>query len=296
METINNEIDRTMKWLVLGGNGQLGTSLTKNLQDYGIEVSSLTKSDLNIADAKSVEIAIRRIGPTHIANCAAWTNVDLAETEIENCFKVNSEAVANICAAIRMSNIRLIQYSTDYIFNSTQQKYFSTSDIPNPINVYGKSKAHAESEVLSRLPNTGYIFRTSWLYGGSGKNFVNTIKTKAENFEKLNVVDDQFGQPTWVEDVSKRTIEIATRNIPAGIFHLTNSGITSWYGFAERILKECGLKQVSLSPIASSTLNLKAPRPSNSALSEDEWQSFGLPKMRHWTDALHEYISHASNR
>jgi len=296
VEAINSELIKGMKWLVLGGNGQLGLSLTSGLKKSGIDVTSLTKNELNIVEPGNVAKAIRDINPTHIANCAAWTNVDLAETEIDNCYKVNSEAVANICAAIGERNIKLFHYSTDYVFNSIEPKYFSSTDTPNPINVYGKSKARAESEVLERLPETGYILRTSWLYGGSGKNFVNTIRMKAENGESLNVVNDQFGQPTWVEDVSRRTIDVALGQIPAGIYHLTNSGTTSWYGFAESILRECGLDQVSLSPIASHTLNLKAPRPSNSALSEDEWQNFGFSKMRHWTEALHEYITLGSNR
>ena len=256
----------------------LGSDLLKKFSgEY--EVTGMDKEEIDIVSAKDCKNAVAEVNPEIVINAAAFTNVDGCEKARDACFAVNAEAVKNICEACRGRNIKIIHFSTDYVFDGTAIKPYEENDKCNPISAYGESKLAGE-RYLQTLSDNYLLIRTSWLYGVNGKNFVRTIleKANAKHFIQdtmakagaiqehpaiLTVVDDQIGSPTYTKDLAAAADLLISQN-QNGVFHVTNRGHCSWYEFAERILKEAGVDNVEVKPIKTYQLQRPAMRPAYS--------------------------------
>jgi dTDP-4-dehydrorhamnose reductase len=276
-----------MKILLFGHRGMLGTDLVSQLK-IKHEIIGLDKDEINIVSAAECKQAIKENVPDIIINAAAYTDVDGCETNKEECFAVNAEAVRNIAEACRDKNIRIIHFSTDYVFDGTGSEPYSEEHTCNPINTYGRSKLAGEI-YLQRLSDNYLLIRSSWLYGKNGNNFVRKIIEKAEKVNKLEVVDDQIGSPTYTKDLATAIDLLLDRSI-TGIFHLTNRGNCSWFQFAVKILQEAAIKGVQVAPIKSDKLMRPARRPLYSVLSNQKFIQETGKTMQPWQLALQDYL------
>ncbi len=282
-----------MKTVILGSKGMLGYELDKVFSNY--DPILLSKDDLDITDKDRVKFKINELKPELIINAAAYTGVDGAEENEELATKTNGHAVGYIVEASSKINATLVHFSTDYVFDGSKKQGYTEYDKPNPINAYGRSKLAGENEILRFPPATTagrqddklkyYIIRTSWLYGEHGKNFVDTMLSLSKKGELIKVVDDQFGSPTYTIDLALATRQIIEDKRPSGIYHRTNSGITSWYDFTKEIFNAFDVK-TDVAPCASNEFPRPAKRPKYSIL-----KSTKLPEMRPWQEALQDYKS-----
>ncbi len=276
-----------MRILLLGHKGMLGSDLLLKL-NLQHEVVGMDKEEIDIVSADECAKAIKETTPNIVINAAAYTNVDSCEAAKEECFAVNAEAVKNIAEACRNRNIRIIHFSTDYVFDGTARKPYKEDDQCNPINVYGESKLAGES-YLQSLADDYILIRTSWLYGVKGKNFVQAILEKAKTTPTLSVVDDQTGSPTYTKDLAAAVDLLISQNLK-GIFHVTNRGNCSWYQFAVKILQESGLDDVRVAPIKFDKLQRPALRPAYSVLSMQKFITTTGKTMQPWQLALQDYL------
>jgi dTDP-4-dehydrorhamnose reductase len=260
-----------MRILLTGKNGQVGWELQRSLPPLG-NVIALSRDELDLASADAIRKTMRDIKPDIIVNAAAYTSVDRAETEADLAMAVNGTAPGIIAEEALRLGAFLVHYSTDYVFDGTKNGPYQEDDVPNPLNVYGRSKLEGEKAIrATNVPH--YIFRTSWIYSAHGSNFVNTILRLAGKKSELKIVDDQIGAPTWARTIAIITAQ-ALKTKPctySGLYHLTAAGAVSWFGFAKAILAEAktmhpemGVPQ--LIPITTSEYPLPAKRPSNSQL------------------------------
>jgi dTDP-4-dehydrorhamnose reductase len=276
-----------MKILLFGHKGMLGTDLLSQLK-VKHDIIGLDKDEIDIVSAAQCKTAIEKNEPDIIINAAAYTDVDGCEANKEDCFAVNAEAVRNIAEACRGKNIRIIHFSTDYVFNGMGSEPYREDHICDPINTYGRSKLAGE-KYLQNLSNNYLLIRTSWLYGKNGKNFVRTIIQKAETTDKLEVVDDQIGSPTYTKDLAAAVDLLLDLNI-TGIFHLTNRGSCSWFQFAVKILQEAAIEGVQVAPVKSDNLTRPASRPFYSVLSNQKFIHKTGKTMQPWQLALQDYL------
>jgi dTDP-4-dehydrorhamnose reductase len=275
-----------MTWLILGGSGQLGIALSEELGHGGIVFKAWGRQELDITKAPIVRDVIAALSPSVIINCAAWTDVDRAESHEEMAFLVNSKGVENIATAAKACGAKFIQISTDYVFSGRSEKPWKEGDLKHPVSVYGRSKASGEDRALEIYSEGTYIIRTAWLYSPWGKNFAKTISKKALKSESVKVVNDQIGQPTSAIGLARSLIELTLSTAKPGIYHTTNSGEASWFDFAQEIYRLLG-KNVSLvESVGSDTYIRPAQRPSNSVLSNKSWIEAGLTPMSNWKSAL----------
>ncbi len=260
-----------IKTLIFGAGGMLGTELCAVFPD----AVKLEHRDLDIRDRDKVIETIEMNGPDVVINAAAYTAVDDCEDNRELAFDINGAAPGYIAEGCRREGAVLVHYSTDYIFDGSKKEYIE-SDSPNPINEYGRSKLMGETNIIENTDNYR-IIRTSWLYGAHGKNFVDTMLMLSARMDKVKVVNDQFGKPTYAFDLARKTKELVS--LPAGIYHITNDGVCSWYEFASAIIK-------NTVPCTSDEFPRKARRPKYSVLVNTK-----TAPMRHWRDALAEYLN-----
>ena len=293
-----------MRILLLGHKGMLGSDLLLKFSREH-EIIGMDKEEIDIVSISECKKAIEEIRPDIVVNAAAFTNVDCCETAKEDCFAVNAEAVKNIAGACRNKNIRIVHFSTDYVFDGTAKEPYKEDDKCNPINVYGESKLAGE-RYLQSLSDNYLLIRTSWLYGEKGKNFVGAIlekakaksfiddtlakaKAKPDNSSTLSVVDDQIGSPTYTKDLAAAVAVLIEKNAQ-GIFHLTNRGSCSWHQFAVRILQESGFNDIEVIPIKSDQLQRPAIRPAYSILSLQKFIQTTGKTMQPWQLALQDYL------
>lgn len=269
-----------MNVCLLGGTGQLGHELQKELRDENIYIFGRKDFDITNID-KSYEV-LKDVRPNVIIHAAAVTDVDLCEDRRDLAYKVNGKGTENIAEISNRLNARLIYISTDYVFDGEKGDSYNEEDMQNPINVYGKSKYCGELEVIKHLEKYN-IVRTAWLYGHKGKNFIKSILNLANNNSLLTVVNDQKGCPTYGLDLS-RAIKELLKSDEYGILHFVNDGCCTWYEFAEEI---CRIKNIEakIIPISSTDIQLKAKRPKNSSLNNNS-----SIKLRHWRDALEDFM------
>jgi dTDP-4-dehydrorhamnose reductase len=272
----------TLRYLITGANGMLGRDLQSALEDR--DVTALGRSDLDVTDSAAVAEAVA--GHDVVINCAAYTRVDDAEGDEATAFAVNAVGAGNLARAAAASDSRLVQISTDYVFDGRATTPYAESTPRAPISAYGRTKAAGEELVLEHDPDRSYIVRAAWLYGAHGPNFAKTMLTLADSRETWSVVDDQLGQPTWTADLASQLVKMLDADAPAGIYHGTNSGTATWYEFARAVLEESGLDPERITPTDSSSFVRPAPRPAYSVLGHDAWAAAGLPEMRPWRDAL----------
>ncbi|MEW6326945.1 MAG: dTDP-4-dehydrorhamnose reductase [Thermodesulfobacteriota bacterium] len=272
--------------MVLGAAGMLGTDVVRVLATAH-QVLPRTRNDWDITDPEACRADITAIKPDVVINCAAFTKVDDCESQPDKAFSVNGEAVKHIATACQAVKSRLIQISTDYVFDGAKGAPYREEDTPNPINVYGQSKLKGEEYALKIKGSL--VIRTSWLYGRNGPNFVDTILRLAKEKKSLTVVDDQFGSPTYTSDLAGAIARLVQKEL-TGIIHITNSGICSWYDFAWEILKIAGEKDISIAAIKTTGLNRPAKRPHFSALDNNRYISVTGQPLRPWPEALAEYL------
>lgn len=273
--------------LLLGHRGMLGNDLLVHLGGRH-DVIGMDKEEIDITSAVECKKAIAETKPDIIINAAAYTDVDGCEDHQDECLAVNAEAVKNIAGACQGKNIGIVHFSTDYVFDGKGSEPYKEDHACNPINAYGFSKLAGERYLLS-LSDNYLLIRTAWLYGKNGKNFVRTILKKAETTDKLEVVDDQIGSPTYTKDIAAAVGFLIEKNI-RGIYHVTNRGICSWFQFAVRILQESAITAVQVIPVKSDKLTRPAKRPLYSVLSNQKFVQTTGKTMQPWQLALQDYL------
>ncbi len=279
-----------MRVLVTGANGQLGSELVGlyaaragTSGDVGVGVD-LPEAD--ITDPTAVAEVFTRVQPDVVINCAAWTAVDAAEEQEAAALRVNGDAPRLLALACAERGAWLVQISTDYVFDGHAQTPYDEDATPNPQSAYGRTKLAGEIAVREHLPERHYIVRTAWLYGVRGANFVKTILKAQADRGSVSVVDDQVGQPTYARDLAAQIVALLDCRPAAGVFHGTNDGVTSWFGFTQQIFRTWGIDVAAVTPTDSSAFVRPAPRPSYSVLGHRRWAEVGLAPMRPWIEAL----------
>jgi dTDP-4-dehydrorhamnose reductase len=224
-------------WLVTGAGGMLGRDLVAAVTGRGELAVALPRPRLDVTDGAAVAAALAEYRPDVVVNCAGWTAVDDAEAFENEALAVNGQGPANLAAACAANGSRLVHVSTDYVFAGNASRPYAEDDMPAPRTAYGRSKLAGERAVLHRLPRASYVVRTAWLYGAHGRNFVATMIRLEGERPTADVVDDQHGQPTWTVDVAGQIIALVRSGAPAGIYHATSSGQTTWLGLAREIFR-----------------------------------------------------------
>lgn len=277
-----------MKILVTGATGLLGSSLCQKLSLNNIEFEGVSSADFDIRDRVATQKYVLNSKPNVIIHLAAYTQVDLAEIESQECYDINVCGTENMVLAARELDAYFVFISTDYVFDGSKKGLYLTTDACNPINIYGKTKYLAE-EIIKKTYNNYCIVRTSWLYGENGNSFVDTIIKKSYLEKEIEVVDDQFGAPTYTDDLANIVLEIVKKHI-IGIIHATNEGRGSWADVAEYILKRinspCVIKRVG-----SEKYKTKAKRPKNSSLDMSVLHAYGIKRLPNWEDAIKRYLN-----
>lgn len=271
------------RYLVTGAAGMLGQDLQRALS--GRDVTALSRADLDITDRAAVSDAVA--GHDVVINAAAWTGVDDAESHEDAAAAVNAYGPEVLATAVAATGARLVQVSTDYVFDGTGTHPYAEDEPTRPLGAYGRTKAAGEAAVRSIAPETSYVVRTAWLYGAGGPNFAKTMVRLAASHDTVSVVTDQVGQPTWTADLADQVVAMLDADAPAGIYHGTNGGRGSWFDFTRAIFAEVGLDPERVLPTDSSAFVRPAPRPAFSVLGHDGWRRAGLAPMRDWRDALH---------
>ncbi|WP_424528684.1 dTDP-4-dehydrorhamnose reductase [Sphaerisporangium viridialbum] len=276
--------------LLTGASGMLGTALSAELagDPASPDVLPYGRDRLDLRYPDGVREIIRQEKPDIVVNCAAWTAVDDAEAHEIDALAVNGGGVRALATACAEVGARLFHISTDYVFDGTASTPYAEDAAPRPVNAYGRSKLAGERAVLGLLPKDGYVLRSAWLYGTGGRNFVQTMIALESARETVDVVDDQFGQPTWTADLAAQLLRLArAEDAPPGVYHGTSSGQVTWYGLAREIFTLLGADPGRVRPVSSADFPRPALRPAYGVLGHDRWAFAGLPPIRHWRDALH---------
>ena len=221
-------------------------------------------------------------------NLAAFTNVDECESQAERAFAVNAEGMRHVATGALRSDAKVVYLSTDYVFDGTKGEPYVESDLPNPLNVYGRSKLQGERYV-QELTEDGVIIRTEWLFGKHGKNFIGSILRQAREKKELSIVDDQTGSPTYTIDLAK-AISVLIQHDVKGIFHVANSDTCTWFTFAQSVLEFSGISGVKVSPISSKELKRPAVRPPYSGFNCQKLKQVTGITLRPWSEAVKEYL------
>jgi dTDP-4-dehydrorhamnose reductase len=297
--------------LLIGAHGQVGMALsraydaiTTNAPMCLPKVVKLSREVLDLSNVDAIRQVVQSVKPNIIINAAAYTAVDQAQTERELAFAINATATKVIAEEAKKCQAKLIHYSTDYVYDGTKSGVYHESDTTNPLSVYGQSKLAGE-DAIREVGGAHLIFRTSWVYGADGHNFMKTILRLSQSREMLNIVADQFGAPTSAKSIAQATLDvIAHWQQQSGTYHLVNDGETSWHGFAQDIVTQylaCNktpfllLTPENILPISTEEYPLPAPRPRNSRLNTDKLkQDFGVI-LDSWQMGLNEVLTTLPN-
>lgn len=285
-----------MKYFVTGVKGQLGYDVMHELEKRGYsDAVGVDIEEMDITDSESVDKVITAANPDVVIHCAAWTAVDLAEDEDkkDKVHLINAVGTENIAKVCKRLECKMIYISTDYVFDGQGTRPWEPDDERNPLNVYGQTKYEGELAVEKWLDKY-FIVRIAWVLGQNGKNFVRTMLNLGKTHDKLTVVDDQVGSPTYTPDLVRLLVDMAESD-KYGIYHATNEGFCSWYEFACEIFRQASefdnaYKNVSVSPVTSDKYPSKAKRPSNSRMNKNKLTENGFEKLPVWQDALRRYI------
>lgn len=288
-----------MRILITGALGQLGLALKQLLKEQGnhelfltdaVESAKDAVKALDITDEATVSTCITDIKPDVIINCAAFTAVDLCESEQDKAYHINSLGPKYLAMAADKVGAKLVHISTDYVFDGQATHPYTENDSTNPMSIYGKTKLQGDKFVLEYCKNA-FILRSAWIYG-EGKNFVKTMLRLAESGKKIRVVEDQYGTPTSALELA-RVILFLMETESYGIYHATCEGSTNWYEFALTIFKEAGI-EVEVEPITTSEYPTPAKRPTYSVLDNQALRERHGYVMKDWKDAFHEYMQENS--
>ena len=276
-----------MKLLLIGAQGQVGWELARRLPALGT-VTATDRTTLDLTDPDAIRRVVREARPELIVNAAAYTAVDKAESEPAVATQINGDAPGVLAEEAKRSGALLVHYSTDYVFDGEKQGAYVETDTPNPVSAYGRSKLAGERAVMASGCRH-LIFRTCWVYGPRGRNFLLTILKAARERPELKVVNDQFGAPTSSGAIAEATVRAIAANRGDGIYHMSAGGRTTWHGFAQAIVEAAGLKTPVL-PIPTSGYPTPARRPRNSILDNSRLKNdFGI-EVPDWRDGLREVL------
>lgn len=274
--------------LVTGSAGMLGTELVP-LFRREFDVIPADLAEFDVRDSAAADAFVAEARPALVINCAAYTDVDGAESDPETAFDVNSGGAGNVAAAAERVGARLVHVSTDYVFDGACDRPYTEEDEPRPLGVYGRSKLAGERRV-AEASSDALIVRTAWLYGHAGPNFIEKMLSLASSGGPLRVVDDQVGAPTYVRDLAGAMRELIAVGA-TGVVNATNRGWCTWFEFAREILDLAGHKDVPIEAVTSEEFPRPAPRPGYSVLSLARLVSLTGREPRSWQDALGEYLA-----
>ena len=282
-----------MKILITGANGMLAKEVKEKFAK-GNDITATDVSELDITDEKAVFEFINNLKPDYIINCAAFTAVDKAEECYEFVEKINADGPGNLAKAAKANDAVLVHVSTDYVFGGDLdiEKDYKEDDLKAPVTAYGITKLHGEEGIVENIDEY-YIFRTAWLYGVGGNNFVKTMTKLGSTRDEINVVSDQHGSPTYAKDLTEIIYQAIEKQIPYGIYNATNEGYTTWYDFTKEILKEQGI-ECKVNPVTTEEYIemmkvTQAKRPFNSQMSKEKLEKCGI-KVPDWKDGLRRYL------
>ncbi len=277
-----------MKVLITGVSGQLGYDAANVMRERGIDFRGVSSKELDIIDRDAVLCALSEYRPDAVLHCAAYTKVDRAEDEANLCMRVNAEGTRNIALACRECGAKMVYISTDYVFPGTGCTPWETDDPTGPLNQYGRSKLAGEQAVRELLERY-FIVRTSWVIGAHGNNFVKTMLRLAETHDRLRVVDDQIGSPTFTADLAPLLCGMVESE-KYGVYHATNEGFCSWAELAEAVFRLRG-KAVAVEYVSTEEYGAKAQRPKNSRLSKRSLDENDFARLPDWDTSLAQYLT-----
>lgn len=279
-----------MRVLVIGKSGQLAWELQRTCPD-SVELTALGRAEADIRDFAAMAEVIKRLQPACVINASAYTAVDKAESEPQEAYAVNSDGVLGLAQICKESAIRLVQVSTDFVFDGSKNTPYQPSDRPQPAGVYGASKLAGERHLRECLPDTSVIVRTSWVYSSHGNNFVKTMLRLMAEKPELGVVYDQVGTPTWAKDLAIWIWQVVAKPEISGVYHWSDAGVASWYDFAvsiQNLSLDNGLlpAAIPIKPIPTSAYPLPAKRPAYSVLDKTTASFATGLEPRHWQEQL----------
>ena len=282
-----------MKVLVTGVKGQLGYDVVRELEKRQIEAVGVDVEEMDITDAAQVETVIRNVNPDAVIHCAAYTAVDAAEDNEELCRRVNAQGTENVAKVCQEMDLKMMYISTDYVFDGQGTRPWEPDDERDPLNVYGQTKYEGELAV-EKYVEKFFIVRIAWVFGVNGKNFIKTMLNLGKTHDKLTVVNDQTGSPTYTYDLARLLADMIQTD-KYGRYHATNEGICTWYEFACEIFRQAAkinpvYEKVHVTPVDSSHYPAKAKRPSNSRMSKEKLTQNGFEHLPSWQDALERYL------
>ena len=276
-----------MKVLVTGVKGQLGYDVVRELEKRQIEAVGVDVEEMDITDAAQVETVIRNVNPDAVIHCAAYTAVDAAEDNEELCRRVNAQGTENVAKVCQEMDLKMMYISTDYVFDGQGTRPWEPDDERDPLNVYGQTKYEGELAV-EKYVEKFFIVRIAWVFGVNGKNFIKTMLNLGKTHDKLTVVNDQTGSPTYTYDLARLLADMIQTD-KYGRYHATNEGICTWYEFACEIFRQAGM-DVEVAPVTSDEYPAKAKRPANSRMSKKKLDENGFELLPSWQDALKRYL------
>ncbi|MDR4949473.1 dTDP-4-dehydrorhamnose reductase [Neobacillus cucumis] len=276
-----------MRVVVTGAAGQLGKDVLRELTSRNHNAFGADRSQLDITIEADVMSYISEIKPDVILHCAAYTNVDAAETDEETAYQINALGTENLAKAAKQVGAKLLYVSTDYVFDGTASEPYETDQPTSPLGAYGRTKLAGE-QLLQKHLDRFFIVRTAWVFGIYGNNFVKTMIRLGKERGEVGVVHDQVGSPTYTVDLAKFMVELMETE-KYGIYHATNGGVCSWYEFAVEIFKQAGL-DVTVNPLTTDQFPRPAKRPAYSVLSKKKIEEQGLTPLRDWKEALAAYL------
>lgn len=276
-----------MSIIVTGVKGQLGYDVVKEIKLRGNnDVIGIDINDLDITNKDDVENFFQTCKPKIIIHCAAYTAVDKAEENEETCYKINVLGTKYLVEEAKKYQAKILYISTDYVFDGQKHTPYEICDTPNPISVYGKTKFLGEIETLKY--DKSFIVRISWVFGKNGHNFIQTMLKLSKERNTINVVNDQYGSPTYTYDLSKYIVDLINTE-KYGIYHATNEGSCTWFEFAKEIFSLAKI-DILVNPILTKDYITKATRPINSTMSKSSLDLNGFNRLPHWKDALERYL------
>lgn len=274
--------------LITGASGMLGCDVTPALAGAGYDVYPRPRADLDVTDEAQVESAFRELAPHVVVNCAAFTEVDACETD-PAAWSVNVRAVGILARECRRRTVRLVQVSTDFVFDGAKRAPYTEADETAPLSMYGRTKRAGEEAALETP--SALVVRASWLFGRAGWNFIEAILKQVEQGKReLSVVDDQRGKPTATTDLSEAIVALLALGA-TGIYHFANQGEVTWYDFAREILLLADRREVTVSPTTSAALARPAVRPTYSVLDTSKYEALTGRAVRHFREPLVEYVA-----
>lgn len=282
-------------FLVTGAGGMVGGELVRLLTAQRRPVLGLTRGQLDVTDPEAVRDAVSgwaagTTGSRAVLNAAGWTDVDGAESAPEAAARVNRDGPAHLAAACADTGSLLVQVSTNYVFDGAATSPYEESARPAPLNEYGRGKAAGELAVWSAV-STAYVVRTAWVYAAAARNFVTTVARLAAGSGPVEMVDDQWGSPTWARHLAAGLVALADSGAAYGTYHCCGGGATTWFGLAQAVFEELGADPGRLRPVPTAGAARSARRPRYAVLSDAGWRAAGLRPLADWRSALHEAIA-----